>query len=270
MSNSILDNYYSSIHASAIHAHGVQSTKILLELAAIEPEQKVLEIGFGTGGSLTTMASLNSETAFYGCDQSPKMLDVAKKRLAFCGQKKRVQLVLMDEKDRLPFSDEFFDTVWIESVLAIQQGKALPTMLNEIYRVLKPDGHLVFNETLWLSEIERNTIAQINADNINTYGIIQANEVYANKHDWEGLLKSIGFKVEQFSNLDELIINKSLPSSNPTPFRSELFTLIGKIKRQLSPKLSSIKKRLESPDHTTNGHQKLMVGYVVKAQKTTN
>jgi ubiquinone/menaquinone biosynthesis C-methylase UbiE len=96
---------------------------------------RTLEVGIGTGLNL----SLYSEgVQLTGVDLSSGMLEVARERAAQLGRE--VDLLEADAQ-RLPFSDDSFDTV--TCTLALCAVPDVRVAVAEMYRVLKPGGQLL-------------------------------------------------------------------------------------------------------------------------------
>ncbi len=113
-----------------------------LELLDIKKGEIVLEIGFGTGHCLKKMAELvGEEGKVYGIDISSGMLDVSRQRLEKAGLLDMVELYCGDAS-KLPYEDNKFDAVFMSFTLELFDTPEIPKILNEIKRVLKPNGRL--------------------------------------------------------------------------------------------------------------------------------
>lgn len=113
-----------------------------LECLAIKNGQSVLEIGFGSGYSLKFIAEeVTSQGKAYGIDISQGMLEVARRRLKKARLTDRVELCLGDAV-QLPYSDNTFDKAFMSFTLELFDTPEIPKVLNEVQRVLKPDGKL--------------------------------------------------------------------------------------------------------------------------------
>jgi ubiquinone/menaquinone biosynthesis C-methylase UbiE len=117
------------------------SSRMVIELANIQPGDKVLDVGCGTGSlTLTAKSYAGPSGKVYGIDAAPEMIDVAKKKASRAGLEVVFDVGLIE---KLAFPDATFDVVI--SRLAIHH---LPDDLKhvgfmEILRVLKPGGHLL-------------------------------------------------------------------------------------------------------------------------------
>jgi len=117
-------------------------TEVGLRKLDVKEGEKVLEIGFGTGHSLLALAQRVGMTGkVYGVDLSEGMLQVASNRLSTNGMSNRVELHCGDAT-RLPFSDHFFDAVFMSFVLELFDTPELPLVMRECQRVLNRTGRI--------------------------------------------------------------------------------------------------------------------------------
>ena len=115
---------------------------IALERLNLERGEIVLEIGFRTGHCLKQIAeSVGENGKVYGIDISSGMLEVSKKRLEEAGLLDRVELYCKDVL-KMPCEDNKFDAVFMSFTLELFDTPEIPKVLNEIKRVLKPNGRL--------------------------------------------------------------------------------------------------------------------------------
>jgi ubiquinone/menaquinone biosynthesis C-methylase UbiE len=130
------------IATSALQAVGLEALRQL----ALQPDQRVLEAGCGTGLFLASLAERVGATGqVVGVDLSPEFVDLARQRAAALGE--RVTVERADIR-RLPFPDASFDAAHCERVLMHLADPV--AALTELRRVLKPGGVMVAAETDWL------------------------------------------------------------------------------------------------------------------------
>lgn len=230
--NKELLRYYEKIHATYLHAYSEAGTEFLLQELCVKDNEHVLEIGFGTGGTLVKMRARHSSLKLCGIEQSAEMLHTASSRLKFCGIRD-VNLHWLTSNSVLPFTEGLFDKIYAESVLGIQKGKEPEFLLREIHRVLKPGGRVILNETVWLPEISQLEIETINTSCEKLFGIIQSSSEYPNSKHWLQLLKTCGF-----SQVESKCINPIKKKTIITlpELLSNAYTFIGKLKK-LNPSL---------------------------------
>lgn len=103
----------------------------LLLRANLSPQSKILNIGGGTGNDLKI---INDFGDVYMIDNSEETIGLVNTK--YCREKK-----LADAR-QIPYANRFFDTVVIFDVLEhIEEDRQV---INEIIRVLKPNGKLIF------------------------------------------------------------------------------------------------------------------------------
>lgn len=104
-----------------------------------KPGEKVLEVGFGTGGALEWIARRTGGRAkLTGIDLSPGMRAVAQRRL----ERAAVTSVTLDTADacQMPYDAQTFDGVYTSLTLELFDGPEISVVLSECRRVLRPGG----------------------------------------------------------------------------------------------------------------------------------
>jgi phosphatidylethanolamine/phosphatidyl-N-methylethanolamine N-methyltransferase len=120
---------------------------------ALEPGERLLEVGVGTGINLPLYPRHWDVT---GIDLSAPMLAKARQRLrALPGH--AAQLLQMDA-DQLEFDDDAFDVVYAAYTVSAVPNPA--RVLSEMRRVCRPGGRIVLlshfrSRTPWIARIER-------------------------------------------------------------------------------------------------------------------
>jgi ubiquinone/menaquinone biosynthesis C-methylase UbiE len=111
-----------------------------VEVLDPQPEDKILEIGFGPGIAIEQVAYHVTQGLVAGIDFSYTMVSVAKQRNAAAVHSGRVDLRYADVV-QIPFADATFDKAYsIHSIYFWQQPLQA---LREIHRVLKAGGTLI-------------------------------------------------------------------------------------------------------------------------------
>jgi ubiquinone/menaquinone biosynthesis C-methylase UbiE len=92
---------------------------------------KILDLGCGSGRAMKHF--IEKGFSVVGIDFSEEMLKLARKRVP------QADLQKMDMR-KLKFPDESFDGIWSNFTLLHVPAREIPTVLNECFRVLKPNG----------------------------------------------------------------------------------------------------------------------------------
>jgi len=114
-----------------------------LEMLAARPGEQILEIGFGTGHCLVELAqAVGPGGRVYGIDISEEMIKRSRKLLEKTDLTARVDMMCGDAEN-LPQPDNALDGIFTSFTLELFDTPAIPAVLSECRRVLKPDGRLV-------------------------------------------------------------------------------------------------------------------------------
>ncbi|MEQ8235534.1 MAG: methyltransferase domain-containing protein [Syntrophomonadaceae bacterium] len=113
----------------------------ITRLQVLEGES-VLEVGFGTGRTLVSLAQAAGDTGrIYGIDLSPGMLQTARMKVKRAGLEDRIELVEGDAV-RLPFVQNSMDAVFMSFTLELFTDEEIMVVLTECRRVLKTGGRI--------------------------------------------------------------------------------------------------------------------------------
>jgi len=163
-----------------------------IEALDLKSGEHVLELGCGTGNDLLTIAPrVGAAGRVFGIDISPRMLDVAREKLA-----KSVPLAPVELKEgdarALPYPDHSFDAVYSSFTLELFPMDDLPLVLSEVRRVLRRPGRLGIVSMATVQPGSRASMLE------NTY-------IWCHRHfphivdcrpiDAEAILKSNGFRI---------------------------------------------------------------------------
>ena len=105
--------------------------------------EKILDIATGTGDFAIMLAKLKPKKII-GLDLSKGMLDVGIKKVKDKNLEGLIEMVLGDSEN-LPFTNNYFDAVTVG--FGVRNFENLDKGLQEIHRVLKPNGIFVVLET---------------------------------------------------------------------------------------------------------------------------
>lgn len=116
---------------------GERARRTLLEHADLEPGQRVLDVGCGTGSLVVLTKRLHPDVDVTGLDPDPRALARARRKLD------RARLsVALDQgfADALPYPDASFDRVFSSFMFHHLDLETKRGMLREVRRVLRPEG----------------------------------------------------------------------------------------------------------------------------------
>ena len=126
------------------HALGRAASLALAELAAVQQDERVLDVGAGIGGPARFLA------ARYGArvtalDATARFCHAAQLLTHGTGLDERVEIVCGDALE-LPFADHSFDVAWTQAI--IQNIADKPRFIAELARVVRPGGRIALFEVV--------------------------------------------------------------------------------------------------------------------------
>ena len=145
--------------------------KETLRFVRLKSGQSLLDIGCGTGLLLETLAKKFPRNQLTGIELSPAMMRIAQQRLRHLPV-----TPLFCDAIRLPFSDRQLVVVTCASVLHYLKDPG--AALTEIWRVLKPHGHLILldwnRDTSLFKVLEHFYFRQFFKAHVKTYSLREA------------------------------------------------------------------------------------------------
>ncbi|MBD2308971.1 methyltransferase domain-containing protein [Chroococcidiopsis sp. FACHB-1243] len=160
----------------------------LVELAQLQPRQKILDVATGTGIVATAAAKIvGNDGAVVGVDFSTGMLAQARQK-SVAEKLQNVELIEADADD-LDFSDNSFDAVLCSSAIAYL---TVPACFYQWYHFLKPGGLVGFS---CFAEMAH-TASVLFRDKAKAYGIsiTNPNQPLGTPKKCKYLLQTAGFK----------------------------------------------------------------------------
>lgn len=142
-----------------LHPGGYGLTKRTAELCMLKKGMSVLDVSSGRGTQAIYYAKIFGANVT-GLDISEEMIKTATERLLESGVSDKVKFVLGDSQN-LPFNDNTFDVVINECAVGIPDDSQ--KVLNEMLRVVKPNGAVAIHESTWkkpLPDEEKNEISE--------------------------------------------------------------------------------------------------------------
>jgi len=128
-----------------VHPGGKEATLALLEKLPLESAERILDAGCGPGSTACYIAEQYG-IQVVGIDIAEAMIEKANSRAQGMSLADRAEFRVADIFN-LPFEDEFFDGVLLESVLTPLPGDKDAALI-ELQRVVKPGGWISANEAI--------------------------------------------------------------------------------------------------------------------------
>jgi demethylmenaquinone methyltransferase/2-methoxy-6-polyprenyl-1,4-benzoquinol methylase len=138
------EGYYSNLSRYYDWLASSEKRFVRIGLSLLNPQknERILEIGFGTGYAQQLIAENVHNTISVGLDLSTGMGQVAQKRLSSAGILDQVALVQSDTLP-IPFQENSFDGIFSSFTLELFDSPLIPNVLGDCQRVLKSGGRLV-------------------------------------------------------------------------------------------------------------------------------
>ncbi len=162
----------------------------------------ILDIATGTGDLAINLVETGAEK-IVGLDISSGMLEVGKNKVAKKNLENIIEMVVGDSED-LPFQEDSFDAVTV--AFGVRNFETLSKGLEEIYRVLKPNGTFVVLETSvpaktpykqgyrFYTKYILPTIGKIFSKDRSAYAYLsESAAVFPHGEDFNNILRKIGF-----------------------------------------------------------------------------
>lgn len=187
------------------HTGGLRASRELLELARIQAEDRVLDIGAGLAGPARLLASER------GC-----RVDCIELSSDFCaGAVLLNRLTGLDDRIEvhrgsalaLPFPDDSFEVAWMQNVgMNIADKQKL---YGEIYRVLKPGGRFAFQE-MAAGEAPTSHFPL-------PWATDPADSFLVSAEAMRSLLDESGFDAEHFEDTSDAHLGRATADAAPSP-----------------------------------------------------
>ena len=177
-------------------------------------EDRILDVGCGYGRTLNDLYSHEFKNLF-GIDFSDKMIKRGKEQFPW------LNLDVIEDK-KIPYDDNSFDSIILFAVLTcIVKDEEQVFLMNEIKRVLKPNGILYINDFL-LNTDERNVERyKMYEDKYNKFGVFELPEGAVLRHHDLGWIELI---TSDFNNIELKTVTYTTMNGN----KSRGFFYLGK------------------------------------------
>ena len=126
-------DYYEGVRFAIPYSRKYQFWFFRKLVGYLKPHGLILDNGCGTGH----LGEVLPQEKIVGVDLSQEMVERARKRL---------YKVYQASAEKLPFPEDHFDTIFCRSLLHHLEKPRLA--VDEVYRVLKPGGKVLFSDTL--------------------------------------------------------------------------------------------------------------------------
>ncbi|MDB5047209.1 MAG: class SAM-dependent methyltransferase [Fibrobacteres bacterium] len=142
--------------------------QIFLDAFSIDlKNKKILDFGCGAGAFALNLVKLGADE-LVGVEVEEGLIDIARLRVHDFYPESRFKIIpiqYIDGNYRLPFGDAEFDIVWPHAVLEHVFPNQRGFVLQELWRVLKPNGTFILDGTpngLWIKEAHTSNLFFIN------------------------------------------------------------------------------------------------------------
>ena len=111
-------------------------------------KDRILDAGYGKGRNLEYFVRNNYD--IYGIDHNPSYLPIVLDQVKTWNPSYAIDNFICGSVDSMPYESESFDVVFSVAVLHFAKShKQFRTMLDELLRVLRKGGFLLFRMTSW-------------------------------------------------------------------------------------------------------------------------
>lgn len=170
-------------------------TKYLANLLKLKSSMTVLDAGSGQGGVDRFLAQ-NFGVNVIGIDISKKQIEKAITRTVQLGLTEKIKYIEASMTD-IPSGKETVDVVWAQESFFHCHDK--PRAIDEFYRVLKPGGAVIIEDTILKN-------AQAKQEIIESFGLrVKVNELWT-EDDYLENMKKAGFTVEQTKDFSQYLL----------------------------------------------------------------
>ncbi|KAL0907565.1 hypothetical protein M5K25_021981 [Dendrobium thyrsiflorum] len=171
----------------------------------------VLEAGCGVGNTIFPLVSTHPDIYIHACDFSPRAIDLVKAHDSFRdGQINAFvcDLTLEDLNDLIPSSS--VDIVTMIFVLSAVAPEKMPVVLQNIRKVLKPNGHILIRDYAFGDLAQERLTSKEQQISENFYVRGDGTRAYYFSEDFlTNLFKESGFHVKEVSICNKEVENRS-------------------------------------------------------------
>lgn len=179
-----------------LHPGGFDLSKRIGDLVSFNPSLHILDVSSGKGTFACYYAS-KFGCRVTGIDINEKFVDISSKKAKEKGVSDLVDFKVGDST-KIPFPDNHFDVVVNECAVGLTIIDNPRGVLDEMYRVTKPNGFVVIHESTWLKDLDQNLKDDF---------AMKLGTTPYEVHEWKSMLKKSGVKitnVEDWSGLENM------------------------------------------------------------------
>ncbi|MBQ8534054.1 MAG: class I SAM-dependent methyltransferase [Bacilli bacterium] len=181
-----------------------------------ENDLNILSIGISTSGSAEiNMAKKNPNSKIIATTIDEKGLNIVKEIIDKENLNNKIEVKLEDVTKKSNYPDNYFDYIYARLVLHYLNNKDLENTLEELNRILKPNGKIfivVRSTNAWEAKLDGTTYDEETGftkhPDIRTYGTPDVKYCYRRLHTKESIkefLEKAGFKVKHTKVYDEYL-----------------------------------------------------------------
>ncbi|XP_020575248.1 uncharacterized protein LOC110021186 isoform X2 [Phalaenopsis equestris] len=171
----------------------------------------VLEAGCGVGNTIFPLVSTYPDIYIHACDFSPRAIDIVKAHDRFRDDQINAfvcDLTLQDLNDLVPSSS--VDIVTMVFVLSAVAPEKMPLVLQNIRKVIKPNGHILIRDYAWGDLAQERLTCKEQQISENFYVRGDGTRAYYFSEDFlTNLFKESGFYVKDISVCYKEVENRS-------------------------------------------------------------
>ncbi len=190
--------------------------KTLIEIMNIKVNEKIIDVGSGTGDLINLILAQNKKNEIHCVDLNKKMLEECKKKIRITNFNKIKFTNANAEK--LPYANNLFDKYIIS--FCLRNVTHIDKTLNEAYRILKPGGCfycLEFSKpktsliNLLYNKYKNKIIPLMGeklANNKDAYKYLEESiSLFPNQENLLNIINSAGFKNSSYINIFDGIVS---------------------------------------------------------------
>lgn len=182
--------------ANMMNATNIGMTRHAIESLNLDQNDVVLELGHGNCGHLSYLMKQAENLKYFGLEMSELMQKEAIKSHQNYIENNSAEFRLYNGT-KIPFNDESFDKIFTVNTLYFWENPNL--LLNQIYRVLKPNGifALTFADKSFMEKLPFTNFS------FNLYSLKDAEELLQKNHF--KIIESISQTEQVFSKTNEMV-----------------------------------------------------------------